>query len=124
MNTSPTPAANVFARACASRGVLQDITGRWGVLVLAALTEKTCRFSELRRHIDGVSERMLSQTLQNLERDGLVNRTVRTTIPPHVEYSLTDLGQRITSPLLTLIDLVEEAVPQIETAQHNYDSNS
>ncbi|AEF42826.1 Transcriptional regulator, HxlR family [Hoyosella subflava DQS3-9A1] len=101
--------------------MLQNITGRWGVLVLAALADGTCRFSELRRHIDGVSERMLSQTLQNLERDGLVRRNVLTTIPPHVEYSLTGLGSRITEPLLALITLVEESVPEIVAAQTRHD---
>ncbi|MBB3038308.1 winged helix-turn-helix transcriptional regulator [Hoyosella altamirensis] len=121
MSTGPLPSADVFARECASRPVLQNITGRWGVLVLAALADSTCRFSELRRRIDGVSERMLAQTLQNLERDGLVRRDVLTTIPPHVEYSLTGLGSRITEPLLALIGLVEESVPEIVAAQERHD---
>ncbi|MFD6895119.1 winged helix-turn-helix transcriptional regulator [Rhodococcus sp. NPDC060086] len=121
MSTADLPEANVFARDCASRPVLQNITGRWGALVLAALSEKTHRFSELRRHVDGISERMLSQTLQTLERDGLVHREVLTTIPPHVEYSLTDLGHRIVTPLLTLLFLVEDSVPEILAAQIEHD---
>jgi DNA-binding HxlR family transcriptional regulator len=121
MSTADLPEANVFARNCASRPVLQNITGRWGALVLAALSEKTHRFSELRRHVDGISERMLSQTLQTLERDGLVHREVLTTIPPHVEYSLTELGHRIVTPLLTLLFLVEDSVPEIIAAQIEHD---
>lgn len=121
MSTADLPEANVFARDCASRPVLQNITGRWGALVLAALSEKTHRFSELRRHVDGISERMLSQTLQTLERDGLVHREVLTAIPPHVEYSLTDLGHRIVTPLLTLLFLVEDSVPEILAAQIEHD---
>lgn len=121
MSTDRLPEADVFARECPSRPVLQNITGRWGVLVLAALVDDTRRFSELRRRVDGVSERMLSQTLQTLERDGLIHRAVLGTIPPHVEYSLTDLGRRITAPLLTLIDVVEESMPEIAAAQNEYD---
>ncbi|MCR8695135.1 winged helix-turn-helix transcriptional regulator [Rhodococcus pyridinivorans] len=121
MSTDRLPEADVFARECPSRPVLQSITGRWGVLVLAALVDDTHRFSELRRRVDGVSERMLSQTLQTLERDGLIHRAVLGTIPPHVEYSLTALGRRITAPLLTLIDVVEESMPEIVVAQDEYD---
>ncbi|HEY5853784.1 MAG TPA: helix-turn-helix domain-containing protein, partial [Aldersonia sp.] len=87
--------ADVFARACTSRETLQNVTGRWGVLALAALTEGSYRFSALRRRVDGVSERMLAQTLQTLERDGLVHREVLEAIPPKVEYSLTGLGRDV-----------------------------
>lgn len=83
--------ADVFARDCSSRETLQDVTGRWGLLVLAALAEGSYRFNALRRRVDGVSERMLSQTLQNLERDGMVTRTVLEAIPPKVEYELSTL---------------------------------
>ncbi|NLU64854.1 helix-turn-helix transcriptional regulator [Rhodococcus sp. HNM0563] len=121
MRTADLPEANVFARDCASRPVLQNITGRWGALVLAALADDTHRFSELRRHVDGISERMLSQTLQTLERDGLVHREVLTSIPPHVEYSLTGLGHRIVTPLLALLSLVEVSVPEIIAAQIEHD---
>lgn len=124
MSTVPLPPANVFARECASRPVLQNITGRWGALVLAALADGTHRFSELRRRVDGISERMLSQTLHTLERDGLVHREVLATIPPHVEYTLTEVGRRITSPLLALIELVEDALPEITAAQVEHDSAS
>lgn len=121
MSVDRLPEPNVFARECPSRPVLQSITGRWGVLVLAALVDDTQRFSELRRQVDGVSERMLSQTLHTLERDGLIHREVLTAIPPHVEYSLTALGRRITAPLLALIDVVEGSMPEIIAAQDDYD---
>ncbi|TQF69418.1 helix-turn-helix transcriptional regulator [Rhodococcus spelaei] len=113
--------ADVFARACASRPVLQTITGRWGGLTLAALGESPYRFSALRRRVDGVSERMLSQTLQELERDGFVHREVQETIPPKVEYSLTPLGQRVAARLTDLIELVESEMPAVRVAQNAYD---
>jgi len=114
--------ADVFARNCASRETLQTITGRWGVLALAALTEGNYRFSALRRRVDGVSERMLSQTLQALERDGLVVRDVLEAIPPKVEYSLTPLGAEVGSRLIELIELVEARVPDGLAAQEKYDA--
>ncbi|MFC9363507.1 winged helix-turn-helix transcriptional regulator [Rhodococcus sp. NPDC057014] len=114
--------ADVFARNCASRETLQTVTGRWGVLALAALTEGNYRFSALRRRVDGVSERMLSQTLQALERDGLVVRDVLEAIPPKVEYSLTPLGAEVGSRLIDLIELVESRVPDVVAAQERYDA--
>ncbi|MFC0449040.1 winged helix-turn-helix transcriptional regulator [Rhodococcus jostii] len=114
--------ADVFARDCASRETLQTVTGRWGVLALAALTEGNYRFSALRRRVDGVSERMLSQTLQALERDGLVVREVLEAIPPKVEYSLTPLGAEVGSRLIGLIELVESRVPDVLAAQEKYDA--
>ena len=113
---------DVFARNCASRETLQTVTGRWGVLALAALTEGNYRFSALRRRVDGVSERMLSQTLQALERDGLVVRDVLEAIPPKVEYSLTPLGAEVGSRLIELIELVEARVPDVLAAQEKYDA--
>ncbi|MEN0133730.1 MAG: helix-turn-helix domain-containing protein [Rhodococcus sp. (in: high G+C Gram-positive bacteria)] len=115
--------ADVFARNCASRETLQTVTGRWGVLALAALTEGNYRFSALRRRVDGVSERMLSQTLQALERDGLVVREVLEAIPPKVEYSLTPLGAEVGSRLIELIELVESRVPDVRAAQEKYDAD-
>jgi DNA-binding HxlR family transcriptional regulator len=113
---------DVFAKACPSRGTLEHVTGRWGGLTLGALYEGSLRFNELRRRVDGVSEKMLSQTLQALERDGLVHREVHTTIPPRVEYSLTPFGARVAAKLLDLIDLVEGEMPSVYTAQERYDS--
>ncbi|MBB2948623.1 DNA-binding HxlR family transcriptional regulator [Actinoplanes lutulentus] len=112
---------SVFARDCASRGVLTDVTGRWGTLALAALHEGSFRFNALRRKVDGVSEKMLAQTLQSLERDGLVRREVQATIPPRVEYSLTDLGQRVATQLVNLIELLEGEINTMRAAQEAYD---
>lgn len=118
--TDPTLEADVFARDCPSRPVLQDVASRWGVLALAALREGPHRFSALRRHVEGISERMLSQTLQTLERDGMINREVQQSIPPHVEYTLTDLGARIADQLLGLIDILESNIDTIKAAQDAY----
>ncbi len=118
----PTLEADVFARDCHSRGALLNITGRWGTLALAALAEGPYRFGALRRRVDGVSERMLAQTLQQLERDGLVHREVRETIPPNVEYSLTPIGEEIAERLTGLIDLLESRMPDITAAQNRYDA--
>src|SRR3954470_23177069 len=86
------PPYNVFAKACPSRGTLEHVTGRWGALTLGALHQGSFRFNELRRRVDGVSEKMLSQTLHALERDGLVRRDAQPTNPPRVDYELTPLG--------------------------------
>ncbi len=98
---------NVFAELCPSREVLQHVTSRWGVLVLVALLGGTHRFSDLRRKIGGVSEKMLAQTLQWLERDGFVLRVAYPVVPPHVEYSLTPLGQEVAQRVQALADWIE-----------------
>jgi DNA-binding HxlR family transcriptional regulator len=107
----------VFASACPSRAILNHVTSRWGVLVLVALMEGTHRFSELRRKIDGVSEKMLAQTLQQLEQDGFINRLSHPVVPPHVEYSLTALGEGIGRQVESLTDWIETNLPKIMTAQ-------
>ncbi|MEU5942285.1 helix-turn-helix domain-containing protein [Micromonospora sp. NPDC047548] len=113
--------ADVFARGCGSRRTLENIAGKWGILALSALHEGAYRFNALRRRVDGVSEKMLSQTLQALERDGLVRRDVQATIPPHVEYSLTPLGARVAERLIRLIELVESELGTVVAAQAEYD---
>ncbi|MEP9392690.1 helix-turn-helix domain-containing protein [Gordonia sp. VNQ95] len=115
--------ADVFARDCASRDILQNVTSRWGLLALVALGEGDLRFSALRRRVDGVSERMLSQTLQHLERDGFVNRTVLQSIPPKVEYSLTELGADVAARLLGLIELVEGSVGSVARSREAFDES-
>jgi DNA-binding HxlR family transcriptional regulator len=107
----------LFAPACPSRGVLEHVTSRWGVLVLVALLEGTHRFSELRRKVGGVSEKMLAQTLQSLEADGFVRREVFPVIPPHVEYSLTPLGQEVAERVEGLADWIEENLGRILAAR-------
>jgi DNA-binding HxlR family transcriptional regulator len=97
------PAANVFAAGCASRVVLDHVTSKWGVLVIVALSESSLRWGELRRGIEGISEKMLAQTLRILEADGLVHRAAQPTIPPRVDYSLTALGHELAENLLPLV---------------------
>jgi DNA-binding HxlR family transcriptional regulator len=107
----------VFSTQCPSREILNHVTSRWGVLVLTALMDGTHRFSELRRKIDGVSEKMLAQTLQQLELDGFVNRVSYPVVPPHVEYSLTPLGKQIGAQVDSLVDWIETNLPKIMKAQ-------
>lgn len=98
---------------CPSREVLQHLTSRWGLLVLIALESGTLRFSELKRKIGGVSERMLAQTLQVLEADGLIDRVAYVVVPPHVEYSLTPLGREAAEKVRFLADWIEDSLPRI-----------
>lgn len=116
------PEADVFARACVSRGILEHVTGRWGSLALAALADGAIRFNALRRKVDGVSEKMLAQTLQTLERDGFVRREAEPTIPPRVEYSLTPAGRVVAEKLLGLIEFAEARVPEVMAARARYDA--
>jgi DNA-binding HxlR family transcriptional regulator len=109
--------ADVFSRACTSREALEHVTGKWSLLALSALAESPHRFGELRRRIEGVSEKMLAQGLQTLERDGWVHREVRSTIPPHVEYRLTEAGAELVPHLLVLIDFVEGRMPAVRAAR-------
>ena len=107
----------LFSEKCPSREVLKHVTSRWGVLVLVALLGGTHRFSDLRRKIGGVSEKMLAQTLQWLEGDGFVLRTTYPVVPPHVEYSLTPLGMEVARRVEGLADWIEENLPRILQSQ-------
>ncbi|HEN3634770.1 TPA: helix-turn-helix transcriptional regulator [Yersinia enterocolitica] len=98
---------------CPSREVLKRVTSRWGVLVLIALSNETLRFSALRRKIGGVSEKMLAQTLQNLEEDGFVDRIAYPVVPPHVEYQLTPLGKEVQEQVEGLAVWLEENLYRI-----------
>ncbi|MGW7266718.1 winged helix-turn-helix transcriptional regulator [Streptomyces sp. NPDC054842] len=118
---SPDLAYDVFARSCPSRGTLEHVTGRWGALTLGALHEGSLRFNELRRRVDGVSEKMLSQTLHALERDGLVHREAQPTNPPRVDYELTPLGREVAERLLTLIHFLEGRMDDVLEARGRYD---
>jgi DNA-binding HxlR family transcriptional regulator len=124
MSAGPTQefVVDVFARGCTSRAAFEDVTGRWPSLVLIALGEGSFRFNALRRKVDGVSEKMLAQTLQTLERDGMVTREVVTAIPPRVEYELTPLGAQVAEKLRALADLLEASAPRVGVAQAEYDA--
>jgi DNA-binding HxlR family transcriptional regulator len=107
----------VLPSQCPSRTVLDHVTSKWGVLVLIALTDRTLRWGQLRRVVQGVSEKMLAQTLQLLEADGLVHREAFPVIPPHVEYSLTDTGHGLVAHLLPLMEWLVENSPAIVAGQ-------
>jgi DNA-binding HxlR family transcriptional regulator len=91
---------------CPSRIVLDHVTSRWGVLILITLSRGPLRWSELRRRADGISEKMLAQTLQMLERDGFVHRDAKPIIPPRVDYSLTPRGEEIVVLLIPLMEWI------------------
>lgn len=108
----------LLAPNCPSRQVLQHVTSRWGVLLLVVLQEKGVqRFSELRRRIGGISEKMLAQTLKHLEDDGFVHRQVLDMVPPHVEYRLTSMGQEVAQRVAALADWIETNLPRILETQ-------
>lgn len=108
---------NVLAPECPSRAVLSHVTSRWGVLVLVVLLGGMHRFSQLRKEVGGVSEKMLAQTLVALEGDGFVLRTALPVIPPHVEYSLTPMGREVAQRLEVLVDWIEDNLPRIVAPQ-------
>lgn len=104
---------NLMAPDCPSRPVLQHLTSRWGALVMIALAIGPHRFAQLRRRVGGISERMLAQTLDELEGDGFVLRTAHPVVPPHVDYELTALGREAADHVLGLTRWIEDALPRI-----------
>ncbi|MGW5046720.1 winged helix-turn-helix transcriptional regulator [Streptomyces griseoluteus] len=111
---------------CPQRLVLEHVTSRWGTLVLIELLDRSYRFGELRRAVGRwggreVSEKMLTQTLQTLERDGLVDRDAKPVIPPRVDYSLTDLGREAAEQVRALAVWTENRLEQVEKARRAYD---
>ena len=107
---------------CEVRQILDRIADKWSLLVIALLDERRMRFTELRREIDGVSQRMLTVTLRQLERDGLVTRTVHPEIPPRVEYELTPMGATLHETIQSLVTWTEEHQTQIAAARASYDA--
>ncbi|MDH6452161.1 MULTISPECIES: helix-turn-helix domain-containing protein [unclassified Streptomyces] len=111
---------------CPHRLVMEHVTSRWGVLVLIRLLDRPHRFSELRRAIGGygrnVSEKMLTQTLQTLERDGLVHRDAKPVIPPRVDYSLTDLGREAAEQVRGLAEWTARRMGAVQEARERYDA--
>jgi len=102
--------------------LLSRIGDKWTVLVVTTLAHSGKRFNELRREIPGVSQRMLTLTLRNLERDGLVNRTVTPTIPPRVDYELTELGHSLLEPITALSQWALGNIEAIHAAQAQFDA--
>jgi DNA-binding HxlR family transcriptional regulator len=110
-------APDVLSPLCPSRGVLEHVTSRWGVLVLIVLAEEMHRFSALRRKVGGVSEKMLAQTLSTLETDGFVERTAYPEVPPRVEYRLTPMGREVAKKVAALSGWIEENLPRVQKAR-------
>ncbi|MFK4810940.1 winged helix-turn-helix transcriptional regulator [Devosia sp. ZW T5_3] len=113
-----------FDQPCPIRDVLDRIGDRWSMLVLAALSDGTMRFSELARAIGDVSKQMLSRTLKHLEEDGLIRRTLYPEVPPRVEYALTDMGRSFLIPLKTLVGWADEHHRAICEARDEYGSRA
>lgn len=106
---------------CLWRDVFNHVTSRWGFLILIALVNSPLRFYELRNTVEGISEKMLSQTVKLLMRDGLVSRHVEETIPPQVSYALTDMGREIAMKLDVVSDWIGAHASEIEQAQARFD---
>ncbi|MGW5687958.1 winged helix-turn-helix transcriptional regulator [Nonomuraea sp. NPDC003754] len=110
--------ADVYSAKCPTRQVLDHIAGKWTILVVDALLQGTMRYTDLSRRIEGVSQKMLTQTLRGLEADGFITRTVHPTIPPRVEYDLTELGRSLAEPISALRRWTEDHINEIERARH------
>jgi DNA-binding HxlR family transcriptional regulator len=111
-----------YAADCPTRQLLDRIGDRWTVLTIGALEDGPQRYSAIASRVEGVSQKMLTQTLRALERDGLVTRTVFPEIPPHVEYELTALGRSLGTVLATLADWSVDNMDDVETARESYDA--
>lgn len=116
------PAFDVLAATCPSRTSLTRIANKWTARIVAALTEGRLRFTDLRNTVDGISGKVLTDTLRELERDGLVSRHVFAEVPPRVEYELTPLGYTLRTPLQALNRWAEEHIDQVLTARETFDA--
>ena len=108
---------NVLSQNCESRQALDRIADKWTCLIVYALLDGPRRHGELKRTIEGISQKMLTQTLRSMETDGLVKRTVVDVIPPHVEYGLTPLGQTLSDPLVAICQWAMDHLPELQTAR-------
>jgi len=108
--------ADPYNRNCPTRRLLDRIGDRWTVLVVGTLAQGPMRFTEIAKRIDGISQKMLTHTLRNLEADGLVSRTAYAEVPPRVEYELTPVGRTLCEPLQALVDWASEHMPAVQAA--------
>lgn len=122
MVTTLRPRGNPYQQGCPTRRILDRIGDKWTVLIVGALGEESVRFSELRRRIAGISQKMLTQTLRGLEEDGLVSRTVTAQVPVKVEYQLTEAGQSLRLPLKALEEWSIEHLGQVLDARAAHQS--
>ena len=114
--------ANAYLANCPSRTVLEVLANKWTALTIGALSAGPKRFGELRRILDGITQKMLTQTLRALERDGLVTRTMYPSIPPRVDYELTELGHTVSKLFAEIREWAETHAVEILTARERYDS--
>lgn len=119
MTDNPHPHSDPGCRAVSE--LLSRVGDKWTVLLVKALEERPRRFNELKREIGGISQQMLTRTLRTLERDGMVARTVHPTVPPSVEYALTDLGRSLAVPVMALAEWTFAHLPQIHANRADYD---
>ena len=121
----PAPRRSMNAPGCTTiREVLARVGDKWSVFVITLLGERTMRFTELQRSIEGISQRMLTLTLRGLERDGLATRTVFPTVPPSVQYALTPLGRTLLDPVRGLAEWATKHREQIQSARDRFDGAS
>jgi DNA-binding HxlR family transcriptional regulator len=118
MKTTP----NVYSADCPTRQILDRVGDKWAVLILLLLREQPIRFNQLRRTIEGISQKMLSQVLKSLERDGLIRRRAIATVPVTVEYSITPLGVTLAAAVDPLRDWAERHLKEVQVAQRRYDA--
>lgn len=111
-----------YSSDCPTRQVLDRIGDKWTTLIIGLLGDETKRFSEIQRGIRGISHKMLTQTLRNLERDGLVTRTIYAEVPPRVEYRLTALGKTLCGVIIAIIQWSEDHIDEVSAAQADYDA--
>lgn len=124
-NARPTPAAgSVFDETCSARHALELISGKWAMLIISALSEGPMRNAELMRRIGGIAQKVLTETLRDLERNGLVIRDDFQTKPLHVEYRLSPLGKSLSDALIVLDRWAERNFPQLDAARERYDERT
>src|SRR5690349_6409760 len=120
----PTPLIDPYKADCPSRKILDVVGDKWASLLILLLADEPKRFSMLQRSIQGISQKMLTQTLRSLERDGLISRTLYPEVPPRVEYALTPLGKTLCAPISAIVCWAEEHIGEVSAAQQVYDARS
>src|SRR5579872_4776692 len=124
MNPPLPSSAEVYQGNCPTRAILDRIADKWTTLIIGILAQsERRRFNELRRMIGGISQKMLTQTLRDLERDGLVKRTIYPEVPPRVEYELTPLGRTLCAPLGSLTQWAHDHMNEVKRAQAEFDTH-
>lgn len=120
----PDPPWDVMVRTCPSRTSLAKIANKWTAMIVIALSEGPMRFGAVREAVDGISGKVLTETLRDLERDGILSRTMYNEMPPRVEYELTPLGQTLRQPLAALGQWAEKHIEDVLSARDDYDQRT